>query len=486
VTSLELHQGLKLVALTEGPDLLRNKSWVSGTASTAVLLGADCLAAASAVLLAAAALAALTDSLAPFALPTSRVSPDHVALLFVLIFSYLAAKGRYSKRMPFWTEAYLVLRASFIALAIEAILQVSGGVATPPIIALATLAVFPICATIANRAVKIGLLRAGLWNVPIVVVGTGPRGAAAEAALGTDQLLGYEIIARIDPDIVMSGGGPKRMQQLLDRHGARRLLLALDGDQDQQLRVIDCALRERVPFSIAPQPSAFPACAWETTRLFSQDAVMLSFKHGLSQPGSQLTKSCSDILLASVMLVLSSPIFLLMTLLCGLDGGPVFFSHRRIGSLGTSFKCRKFRTMVVDSDRVLAESLAADPALAAEWAAFHKLARDPRVTPIGRFLRRTSLDELPQLINVLMREMSMVGPRPIVEGEVIFYGEDIAHYYGTRPGLTGLWQVSGRSNTSYARRVQLDVWYVTNWTMWLDVAVLLKTFPAVLSRSGAR
>jgi lipopolysaccharide/colanic/teichoic acid biosynthesis glycosyltransferase len=140
---------------------------------------------------------------------------------------------------------------------------------------------------------------------------------------------------------------------------------------------------------------------------------------------------------------------------------------------------------VVDSDRALNEALARDPALAAEWAATRKLVNDPRVTRIGRFLRNTSLDELPQLINVLRMEMSLVGPRPIVDSEVPLYGEAIAQYYATRPGLTGLWQVSGRSNTSYARRVQLDVWYVNNWTVWNDIAVLLKTIPAVLGRQGA-
>jgi lipopolysaccharide/colanic/teichoic acid biosynthesis glycosyltransferase len=142
--------------------------------------------------------------------------------------------------------------------------------------------------------------------------------------------------------------------------------------------------------------------------------------------------------------------------------------------------------MVVDADRVLADALSKDPDLAAEWEASRKLRDDPRITPVGRFLRRTSLDELPQLINVLRLEMSLVGPRPIVDSEIALYGPDIGQYYATRPGLTGLWQVSGRSDTSYERRVQLDVWYVNNWTLWHDFAVLLKTIPVVLGREGAR
>ena len=127
-----------------------------------------------------------------------------------------------------------------------------------------------------------------------------------------------------------------------------------------------------------------------------------------------------------------------------------------------------------------------DPAAKAEWDDTQKLTNDPRITHIGRLLRATSLDELPQLINILRQDMSLVGPRPIIEQEIVRYGENIVYYYETKPGLTGLWQVSGRSDTSYVQRVQLDCWYVRNWSMWHDVAILAKTVPAVLLRKGAR
>jgi undecaprenyl-phosphate galactose phosphotransferase len=141
--------------------------------------------------------------------------------------------------------------------------------------------------------------------------------------------------------------------------------------------------------------------------------------------------------------------------------------------------------MVVDADRVLRRVLATDPEAAKEWASTQKLRDDPRVTPIGGFLRRSSLDELPQLFNVLRGEMSLVGPRPIVHAEVAKYGTDIEHYYAAKPGITGLWQVSGRSEMSYVRRVQLDAWYVRNWTLWHDIAILFKTIPAVFLQRGA-
>jgi undecaprenyl-phosphate galactose phosphotransferase len=213
--------------------------------------------------------------------------------------------------------------------------------------------------------------------------------------------------------------------------------------------------------------------------------MLLSFRDGLSRPLARITKITFDVLMAALLLAVLSPLFLALTVVIRRDGGPTLFAHKRVGMRRRPFGCLKFRTMVVDADRVLAETLARDPVLLTEWVTTRKLSDDPRVTRVGHFLRKTSLDELPQLINVLRLEMSLVGPRPIVESEIPLYGEDIAQYYATRPGLTGLWQVSGRSNITYARRVQLDVWYVNNWTIWHDIVVLLKTIPAVLGREGA-
>ena len=149
------------------------------------------------------------------------------------------------------------------------------------------------------------------------------------------------------------------------------------------------------------------------------------------------------------------------------------------------FQCLKFRSMVIDADRVLQHLLETNQQAASEWAATQKLRDDPRITWVGNLLRKSSLDELPQLLNVLRLEMSLVGPRPIVASEIEKYGENIAFYYDTRPGLTGLWQVSGRSETSYERRVQLDTWYVRNWSIRHDLVILAKTVPAVLKRRGA-
>ncbi len=167
------------------------------------------------------------------------------------------------------------------------------------------------------------------------------------------------------------------------------------------------------------------------------------------------------------------------------DGGPVLFAHRRIGRDGRAFHCLKFRSMAVDAEQRLATLLATDPDARAEWEADHKLRRDPRVTQLGAFLRKTSLDELPQLLNVLRGDMSMVGPRPIVEAEVAKYGHRFQTYCAVKPGITGLWQVSGRNDVSYRTRVALDCVYARRRNVGLDAYIIAVTVPAVLLRRGS-
>ncbi len=194
----------------------------------------------------------------------------------------------------------------------------------------------------------------------------------------------------------------------------------------------------------------------------------------------------ADIFVSVIALIVLAPLLLVIALLVMLsDGGPALFGHTRLGRGGTRFACLKFRTMVVDSDARLAAHLAADPAARAEWADGQKLRHDPRVTALGRFLRRSSIDELPQLINILRGEMSLVGPRPIVDAEVCRYGRYIASYYSVKPGVTGLWQVTGRGEASYRRRVVLDLAYVRSQSIRLNFAILFLTVPRVLFGAGS-
>ena len=193
-----------------------------------------------------------------------------------------------------------------------------------------------------------------------------------------------------------------------------------------------------------------------------------------------------DLVVACAALVCFLPFMVLIVIAVFVgDGGPVVYSQRRIGKDGKEFSCLKFRSMVTDSEERLARLLASDPEARAEWNLNQKLRHDPRITPIGRLLRKSSFDELPQIVNVLMGHMSVVGPRPIVRDEVVRYGRYFDHYCAQRPGITGLWQISGRSNTDYRRRVALDVAYCRSKSPMLDMRIVVMTIPAILLSRGA-
>jgi exopolysaccharide production protein ExoY len=204
-----------------------------------------------------------------------------------------------------------------------------------------------------------------------------------------------------------------------------------------------------------------------------------------STGGAAVLKRLLDVVGAIALGLLFAPLIITIVLLMHRDGSSVIYRHRRVGRSGKMFSCLKFRTMVPNADQVLRDLLESDPNLRAEWIRDHKLRNDPRVTRLGRFLRRTSLDELPQLLNVLRGEMSLVGPRPIVREELLRYGRNVRTYLAAKPGITGLWQVTGRNNTDYRRRIVLDTYYVRNQNLLLDLYILAKTTGVVLGGNGA-
>jgi exopolysaccharide production protein ExoY len=225
----------------------------------------------------------------------------------------------------------------------------------------------------------------------------------------------------------------------------------------------------------------------------SVEFQLQQFSGWLAAPASPARKAslglerAANACIAAVLLVLAAPLMAVVALLIWRSGGlPIFFGHYRVGLSGRLFRCWKFRSMVVDADAALADHLAQNAAARLEWAREHKLTDDPRITSIGRWLRRTSLDELPQLWNVLMGDMNLVGPRPITVAELKLYGPVRWDYLRVRPGLTGLWQVSGRNEISYAERVRLDQHYISSRSVWGDAQILVKTVKVVLARDGAR
>jgi undecaprenyl-phosphate galactose phosphotransferase len=326
----------------------------------------------------------------------------------------------------------------------------------------------------------------GVWSLNTLIIANQGRTEQARAALMSDSGLGYELVGSVD----LADAAALDDYELLDLlhdHAADFVVVTVGSGQREAERSVIAALRRADrPIALVPELEGLPVVGLRQHHFFSHDFVMLVSRNNLARPFSRILKAAFDQIVAIVFVVLLAPLLLVLAVLVSSDGGPAFYRHSRLGEGGRSFGCIKFRTMVTDADRVLDRVLATDPAAAAEWAATQKLRNDPRITPFGRFLRRSSLDELPQLFNVLRGEMSLIGPRPIVQAEVARYGEQIEYYYETKPGLTGLWQVSGRSDTSYERRVYLDVWYVRNWTLWHDIAILLKTIPAVFLQRGAQ
>jgi Undecaprenyl-phosphate galactose phosphotransferase WbaP len=201
---------------------------------------------------------------------------------------------------------------------------------------------------------------------------------------------------------------------------------------------------------------------------------------------AQLIKRGFDLVFSIGGAILASPVLLLTCLAVRVSSqGPIFYGQSRIGKNGEIFKVWKFRSMVLDADQVLRSHLDSDPALREEWQRDHKLRRDPRVTRIGNFLRKNSLDELPQIWNVICGEMSLVGPRPITHSEIKRYGKIFGQYLRVIPGVTGLWQISGRNNTTYEHRTRIDDYYVRNWSLSLDIYILLRTFKEVFFAKGA-
>jgi Undecaprenyl-phosphate galactose phosphotransferase WbaP len=338
------------------------------------------------------------------------------------------------------------------------------------------------------------LRRLGLWVRPTIIIGHGDNASDAAIALYSEPGLGFEVVGFVDvdarsPALVLDG------QRLLPLSGLEALALqpgiqwviALEHAQSAQrehwLRTL--AQWGAQDISVIPAMRGVPLYGTDMSHFFSHEVALLRVRNRLLRWPARLTKRIFDFTAAAVLLLALSPFMLGLAWALRRDGGTALFSHRRVGRKGRIFTCYKFRSMVVDAEAQLRQLLLERPDLKIEWEREHKLKDDPRVSKLGNFLRRNSLDELPQLINVLRGEMSLVGPRPVVYAELERYALDAGYYLMVRPGITGLWQVSGRNDVDYDTRVYLDVWYVKNWSLWYDLVILFKTINVVVWRHGA-
>jgi Undecaprenyl-phosphate galactose phosphotransferase WbaP len=349
--------------------------------------------------------------------------------------------------------------------------------------------VFLICRNIMHWI----LIKTKLGGIPAVIYGSGDMGRAVADRLLENARTGYLPVLILDdrpggedeyrgvPIIHDTAIGP----EIVARFNVKMAIVAMtELEQPALARLLNhsaSAFRYNVLI-----PNFFSVTnIWMAIRDF--DGILgFVTSHKLKMFWNLGIKRFMDLFLVVLGGIILLPFLLLIALLVKLSSpGPVLYGHTRLGMNGKPFRAYKFRSMISNSDEVLKNLLASDPEIKKEWEAKHKLKNDPRVTKIGKILRRTSFDEFPQLINILKGEMSLVGPRPIVDEEVEKYGEDYQRIFSVKPGLTGLWQVSGRSDTDYAERVSFDTYYLQSWSVWLDIWVLFKTFGVVIKGKGA-
>lgn len=345
------------------------------------------------------------------------------------------------------------------------------------------------------RMISRSLLKSlNLWTMPTIIVGTGSNAAEAALALQSQPEMGLEVCGFVDIGDAQAEASsatyPRyaahRMGELAKQDGFQ-WVIALEHSQSDQR---EFWLRQLAQWNVAdvgviPAMRGVPLHGTDMSHFFSHEVALLRMRNNLRRWPARLTKRIFDTLIACLLLVILSPVLMVITVWIRKDGGPALFAHARIGKQGRTFDCYKFRTMVVDAEEQLEALLQSSPALRVQWEQDHKLKTDPRISKFGHFLRRTSLDELPQLFNVVRGDMSLVGPRPVVRGELSRYGDEVGYYLMVRPGMTGLWQVSGRNDLDYDARVYLDTWYVKNWSLWHDQIILSKTVSVVLTRAGA-
>lgn len=422
-----------------------------------------------------------------------------IVLVYVLCLSY---EGLYTKRLSFWEETKQLVKATTLAfllmMAIISLGRLDDYVSrTVLVLSYFTLIVLLPTGRLTTKRV---LARVGLRAQPVLILGAGKTGKLVANALLREKYIGYHIAGFLDDDpgkqsrVVRVYGGffPvlgkfSDSDRIMAQTGARHLIVAAPGMPPRKMvELVNRLQQQAASVTVVPDLFGVPVMGVEADYSFDEQLLSFRIRNMLANPINRLAKQIFDFAVGALILIAVLPLMMIITIAIKLDSkGPATFSHRRVGRGGREFDCYKFRTMVQNSQQLLEELLRNDTDLRREWEHDYKLRNDPRVTRVGKFLRKTSLDELPQIFNVLKGEMSLVGPRPIVQKEVSRFGALNSHYFMVRPGITGLWQVSGRNDINYPERVRLEAWYVRNWSLWLDITLLIRTVSVVLTRRGA-
>lgn len=483
---------------------IRGNSTFSQLAGTASLLAIDLISLSVAITLAFFMRLHTLPSVAgifPKSIPSALASQIWWVLGVCLL--CIAYEGLYVSRAPFWRETKYLIKAVTLAFiltfAVVSLGRMSEEISRTVLVLGYLLSIFllPLGRLIGKRA----LIHTGLLAQPVLILGAGKTGKIVAQTLLGDKFLGYRIVGFLDDDPEKQAQGVrvndaffpvigrfKDSDRIIVQTGIRHLILAAPGLSAQKMVELVNHLQKRsTSVTVIPDLFGIPVMGIETDH--SLDEKMLSFRirNRLANSWNMIAKRVFDLVVGTIALILTLPLMAIVALLIRFDSrGGVIFSQRRIGREGNVFNCYKFRTMYIDNDKLLFDHLKKNPALKSQWIKYAKIkGSDPRVTRVGRMLRKFSIDELPQVFNVLKGDMSLVGPRPYLPGEQSRLGDYADSILLARPGLTGLWQVSGRNEIDFEGRLRLESWYVRNWSPWLDITLLVRTVGVWLARRGA-
>lgn len=422
---------------------------------------------------------------------------DYLSKLFwlpLVYFFFFSIEGLYTKKMHFWYELKILIKAIFISF-IVCLSIVSIGKLTDFISRLFlffllfySLIVFPVFRVVLKNI----LFFLGIWKEKTLIIGISPTSIKFAQSFNNNKYLGLDIVGFVSQTKEHVEGFRiiplPHAKKITTELNISTVIIDENALNEEEASKISNDLRffvSRVVF--IPKKHLIFLFNSEINYLFVEKIFILSVKNNLKSLTNRTLKRIFDLFVSIALLPFLMVVMFIIAVMIKLDSkGSVFYVSKRLGQNGKLFNFLKFRTMYEDNDELLKEYLSKNEKARLEWEHYKKLKDfDPRVTRFGRFLRKTSLDELPQIINVLLGQMSLVGPRPYLESELDRIGDSIGTILLTKPGITGLWQVSGRNELEFQTRVDLDCFYVTNWSLWFDIIILLKTIYAVLKQKGA-
>ena len=465
----------------EAPPLSRRPVWIK----PAGLVAADIVAGLVAFLISLFAVGAVRDTLGlntlGWAAPSFKAHMLTVATLTTVMLVWFRSKGHYTKHQALADQIGAVFTAALTAMLTSAAIQFATvEVGSRLLTGLYWVLLIP--GVLASRlAVRTILKASKLWCAPAALFTSSDRTHGLAVFLRKRREIGFDVTHTLVLDDLPAEDIAEAMGEARER--GLEIIYAPSAQDTGKNKVIRHLVIRGIPFTLAPDLGPVPHRA-RVVAFPPEDINLVTIEDPLNRYWARRAKRAFDIVASMTALILLSPLLMPIAIAVKLDGGPALFRQSRIGKDGRPFSCLKFRSMAVDAEERLQRMIASDPKVRAEWEANYKLRNDPRITMIGKFLRKSNIDELPQLINILRGEMSVVGPRPVTEPEIKRYGDAAQAYQRVRPGLTGLWQTNGRNDTSFEERIQLDAWYVRNWSLWRDAVMIARTVREVVFARG--